>query len=91
MIMSGYGSRPTWWWLVEATTLLRQGAILDTWFEKDPDLTARIALSRLQELYPGRYPDGTLRTLQRRFQKWRLEAAKKLVFAEGEDAVLNSN
>ena len=79
------------YWRTRADPFAEVQSILDTWFEKDPDLTARIALSRLQELYPGRYPDGTLRTLQRRFQKWRLEAAKKLVFAEGEDAVLNFN
>ena len=51
--------------------------------------TARITLDRLEELYPGQFPDSRLRTLQRRFQKWRHEAARDLVFRERNVAGLN--
>src|SRR6266446_3530356 len=36
---------------------------------------------RLQAEHPGVYPNGQLRTLQRRLKGWRREAARRLVFA----------
>ena len=40
-------------------------------------------LFRLQEEHPGIFPDGQLRTLQRRVREWRAAAAKRLVFGTG--------
>ena len=37
-------------------------------------------LERLQVEHPGVYPDGQLRTLQRRLKIWRQETAHKMVF-----------
>ena len=37
-------------------------------------------LQRLQSRYPGSYPDGQLRTLQRRLKIWRSEMARELIF-----------
>ena len=37
-------------------------------------------LDRLQAQCPGIYPDGQLRTLQRRLKEWRREAAHRMVF-----------
>ena len=37
-------------------------------------------LDRLQAQCPGIYPDGQLRTLQRRLKEWRREAAHQMVF-----------
>ena len=42
-----------------------------SWIEKEPDATDKTLFARLQELHPGRFPDGQLRTLQRRIRQWR--------------------
>lgn len=41
--------------------------------EATPSLTAKELLHRLQAQYPGQFPDGQMRTLQRRVQAWRRE------------------
>jgi hypothetical protein len=53
---------------------------LRAWFEADPSATGRQLLDRLQDGYPGRYPNALLRTLQRRLKIWRSEMAHALVF-----------
>jgi hypothetical protein len=50
------------------------------WFAAEPWHTSRELLERLQAQCPGVYPDGQLRTLQRRLKEWRREAARRLVF-----------
>jgi hypothetical protein len=50
------------------------------WFEAEPWHTSRELLERLQAQCPGMYPDGQLRTLQRRLKEWRREAAHQMVF-----------
>src|SRR5207302_3293079 len=50
------------------------------WFEAEPWRTSRELFERLQAEYPGVYPDGQLRTLQRRVKAWRREMAQKMVF-----------
>jgi hypothetical protein len=40
-------------------------------FPATPDRTAKQLLQDLQVEYPGQYPDGLLRTLQRRVRAWR--------------------
>jgi hypothetical protein len=50
------------------------------WFEAEPWHTSRELLERLQAQCPGGYPDGQLRTLQRRLKEWRREAAHRMVF-----------
>jgi hypothetical protein len=59
---------------VAVTTRLRE------WFEAEPWRTSRELFERLQAEYPGVYPDGQLRTCQRRLKEWRREAALQLVF-----------
>jgi hypothetical protein len=53
---------------------------LRAWFEAEPWRIGRELLERLQAENPGVYPDGQLRTLQRRLKIWRQERAEKLVF-----------
>jgi hypothetical protein len=53
---------------------------LRAWFGADPASTGRQLLERLQETYPGRYPNGLVRTVQRRLKIWRSEVAHALVF-----------
>ena len=50
------------------------------WFESEPWRTSRELLERLQEEQPGSYPDGLIRTLQRRVKGWRRDRAHQLVF-----------
>jgi hypothetical protein len=49
------------------------------WLESDPDLTGLELFERLQRHSPGVYPDGQLRTLQRRLKHWRMGMARSLV------------
>lgn len=50
------------------------------WLQKEPENTAKELFQRLQGYYPGRFPDGQLRTLQRRVKEWRHIMARKLVY-----------
>jgi hypothetical protein len=59
---------------VAVTTKLRE------WFEAEPGRTSRELFERLQAEYPGVYPDGQLRTCQRRLKEWRRENALRMVF-----------
>ena len=64
--------------------------VLHEWFEAEPWRTSRELLERLQAEYPGMYPDGLLRTCQRRLKEWRREAALQLVFGTTPADVINS-
>nr|WP_294553763.1 ISNCY family transposase [uncultured Rhodopila sp.] len=50
------------------------------WFEAEPWRTAGELFERLQDEHPGVFPDGQLRTLQRRLKEWRQEQAHRMVF-----------
>jgi Integrase core domain. len=57
------------------------------WLEAEPDRIGRELFVRLQGELPGVFPDGQLRTFQRRVRDWRHAAARQLVFASpSEDA-----
>ena len=70
---------------VAVTTVLRE------WFEAEPWRTSRELFERLQAEYPDMYPDGQLRTCQRRLKGWRREAALRLVFGTAPVDVINLN
>ena len=70
---------------VAVTTRLRE------WFEAEPWRTSRELFERLQTEYPGMYPDGQLRTCQRRLKEWRREAALQLVFGTAPVDVANAD
>ena len=55
------------------------------WLQQEPESTAKALLCRLQQMCPGDYADGQLRTLQRRVREWRHVMAKRLVYACLED------
>lgn len=57
---------------------------LKAWFEADPGVTGRQLLDRLQLAHPGAYPDGLIRTVQRRLKIWRRESARALVLGGSE-------
>lgn len=56
------------------------------WLESEPDATAKGLLQRLQSEAPGAFPDGLLRTMQRRVQEWRRLAARRLLFTSATSA-----
>lgn len=64
--------------------LIRATPDLRKWFEAEPWRTGSELLSRLQEEYPGAYPNKLLRTLQRRLKCWRSEQANALLFVPTE-------
>jgi hypothetical protein len=50
------------------------------WLQEDPEATAKSLFERLERAYPGRFPQGQLRTLQRRIREWRRVMARELVY-----------
>jgi hypothetical protein len=50
------------------------------WLQEDPEATAKSLFERLDRAYPGRFPRGQLRTLQRRIGEWRRVMARELVY-----------
>ncbi len=60
--------------------LITVTAQLRDWFEIEPWRTSREFFERLQKEQPGVFPDGQLRTLQRRLKGWRSQLAHKMVF-----------
>jgi Integrase core domain len=67
------------------------------WLQADPDTTAKTLLERLDKKYPGQFPEGQLRTLQRRVRDWRRVMARNLVHGcqdgsrAGETPVVGAN
>ena len=59
--------------------------------ENHPDLTGRELFGELEARHPGQYRPGLLRTLQRRLQIWRAQAARRLVFGVAEPTILLRN
>ena len=49
------------------------------WLQEEPEATAKSLFERLPQEYPGRFPEGQLRTLQRRIREWRRVMARELV------------
>jgi hypothetical protein len=57
------------------------------WLQADPDASAKSLMDRLNRQFPGQFPDGQLRTLQRRIREWRRTMARTLVNGlEGEQS-----
>jgi hypothetical protein len=50
------------------------------WLEIDPDGTSKDLFERLQREHPGTFPDGQLRTFQRRLKQWRSNMVRRLAF-----------
>ena len=67
-------------WRTRADPFATVTTMVRDWFEAEPWRTSRELFERLQEQRPGVFPDGHLRTLQRRLKEWRREQAHRLVF-----------
>jgi len=64
--------------------------VLLSWLEERPDLEAKEMLKRLQTTGYGDFPNGQLRTLQRRVRVWRTSIARELVYGPGAGAVIKA-
>lgn len=51
------------------------------WLQENPEATAKSLMEQLHEKYPNQFPEGQLRTLQRRIRDWRRVMARELVYA----------
>lgn len=60
------------------------------WLEIEPDGTGKDLFQRLQREHPGRFPDGQLRTFQRRLKQWRSNMACRLAFGASHPAARES-
>jgi hypothetical protein len=79
--------RPTRDWRTRIDPFERVWPCVRTWLEAEPDRVGKELFVRLQAELPGVFPDGQLRTFQRRVKEWRQAAARHLVFASSsEDA-----
>ena len=63
--------RPPRTWRTRPDPLAQVWKKVSAWLSADPERTAKSVLAQLQHQYPGSYPDGQLRTLQRRVKEWR--------------------
>lgn len=81
------GPKPPRHWRTRKDPLEAVWPRIVTWLESEPDATAKGLLQRLQTEAPGTFPDGLLRTMQRRVKEWRRLAARRLVFASATSAM----
>ena len=58
--------------------------VIRLWLEAEPDRTAKELFQRIQANQPNTFPDGQLRTLQRRVQEWRATETRRLLLADPE-------
>jgi len=68
------------WWRSRRDPFETTWPLLRQWFDAEPERTGRELFERLQAEHPGVYPDGQLRTFQRRLKGWRRETARRMVF-----------
>lgn len=66
--------------------ILAVSAELKAWWDAEPWRTSRELLERMQAEYPNMYPDGLIRTVQRRVKIWRAATAHELVFGPFADS-----
>jgi hypothetical protein len=84
--------RPRRDWRTRADPFASVWPCVRTWLEAEPDRIGRELFERLQGELPGVFPDGQLRTFQRRVRDWRQAAARQLVFASpSKDAASRSS
>ena len=77
--------KPGHWWRTRPDPFEAVWPMLLSWLEEQPDMEAKAMLKRLQASSQGEFPDGQLRTLQRRVRVWRMQIVKRLVYGASED------
>jgi hypothetical protein len=66
-------------WRTRPDPLARVWPEIRLWLPEDPDASAKALLGRRGQKYPGQFPAGPLRALQRRVRGWRRVMARDLV------------
>lgn len=64
------------WWRTRPDPFAAVWDEVAAWLAASPERTAKSVFAELQRRYPGQFPDGQLRTLQRRVQVWRTDALR---------------
>src|SRR5581483_7275115 len=77
--------KPGHWWRTRKDPFAAVWPVLLGWLEETPDMEAKQMLKRLQASGYGEFPDGQLRTLQRRVRLWRMRIVQQLVYGNGQD------
>jgi len=72
--------RPPRYWRTRPDPFEATWPLIRTQLENSPGVTAKELFQQLQEEHPDVFPDGQLRTLQRRVKNWRREIVKRLLF-----------
>ena len=72
--------KPGHWWRTRPDPFAAVWPVLLGWLEEKPDIEAKAMLKRLQSSGYGEFPDGQLRTLQRRVRVWRQQIVQQLVY-----------
>jgi hypothetical protein len=83
------GPRPPRHWRTRTDPFEAVWPRVVAWLEVEPDRTAKELFERFRKESAGDFPDGQLRTLQRRIKERRRLAARRLLFADG-SSVLNT-
>src|ERR1039457_7337906 len=76
--------KPGRWWRSRKDPFAEVWPVLLGWLEERPDMEAKEMLKRLQTSGYGEFPDGQLRTLQRRVRLWRMRIVQQLVYGTGQ-------
>ncbi len=72
--------QPGRWWRTRPDPFAEVWPVLLGWLEERPEMEAKEMLKRLQASGYGDFPNGQLRTLQRRVHGWRTSIARELVY-----------
>ena len=83
--------KPGHWWRTRPDPFAEVWPVLLSWLEERPDMEAKEMLKRLQTSGYGEFPDGQLRTLQRRVRGWRMRIVQQLVYGTDVAAELNKD
>lgn len=73
-------TKPGRWWRSRKDPFAGVWPVLMGWLEERPDMEAKTMLKKLQASGYGEFPDGQLRTLQRRVRLWRMRIVQQLVY-----------
>jgi len=77
--------QPGRWWRTRQDPFAEVWPVLLGWLEERPDMEAKEMLKRLQASGYGEFPDGQLRTLQRRVRLWRMRMVQQLVYGDDQN------
>ncbi len=83
--------KPGHWWRSRPDPFANVWPMLLSWLEEQPDMEAKTMLKRLQASGRGEFPDGQLRTLQRRVRVWRMQIVERLVYGTSKAGALDAD